>query len=90
MSVEDLQYTLVEFYLVIVDCLDSLSCLSSWPGNLLKASACRSFRRFISLARSPMLLRSMRVTIIVALNEGNIHPFIAFGCMFKSGSVKEF
>ena len=25
-------------------------------------------------------------SIIVALNEGNNHPFIAFGCMFKSGS----
>ena len=37
----------------------------------------------------PQMSRSMRVTIIVALNEGNNHPFIAFGSMFKSGSVKE-
>ena len=80
-SVEDLQYTLADFYRVIVDCLDS--CLPSFPGNLLKASACRSFRRSISSARPPKLSRSMRVTIIVAFNEGNNHPFIANGCMFK-------
>ena len=76
-SVEDLQYTLADFYLVIVDCLDSG--LPSLRSYLLKASTCRSFRRSISLARSPMLSRSMRVIIIVALNEGNNHPFIAFG-----------
>ena len=68
-SVEDLQYTLLDFYLVIVYCLDS--CLPSLPGNFLKASACRSFERSTSLARPPTFLRSMRVTIIVAVNGGN-------------------
>ena len=53
-SVEDLQYTLTDSYLVIVDCLDS--CLPSLPGNFLKASTCRSFRRSIFLARQPSLL----------------------------------
>ena len=36
-SVEDLQYTLAFFYLVIADYL--YSCLPSLPGNLLKAGA---------------------------------------------------
>ena len=83
-SVKDLQYKLAAFYLMIGKCLDS--CLPSLPGYSMKASTCRSFRRSIFLAGPLMSSRSRRATIIVALNEpeGNNHPFIAFGCMFKS------
>ena len=54
-SVEDLQYTLTDSYLVIVDCLDS--CLPSLPGNLLKASAWR--RRGLQ-GRAPRRARAPR------------------------------
>ena len=77
-SVEDLQYTLTDFYLIIVDFLDSS--LPSLPGNLLKAKACRSLNRPLT-GLSPYLgdqcyrvqwwqqswLPSMRATCIPSL-----------------------